>query len=65
MDVDPDTMAAVSVEAWVMGRAATLMARNKAISPEQAVEQALVDLRRKYPAFGGALRGLNAQSILS
>ena len=65
MDVDPDTMAAIAVEAWVLGRAAILMARTKGLSHDQAVEQALVDLRKKYPALGGSLRNLTAKSLLS
>jgi hypothetical protein len=64
MDVDPDMMAAVAVEAWVMARAATLLAHQKGLSPQHAVDQALVDLRRKYPALGGSLRGLDAKGIL-
>lgn len=64
MDVDPDLMAAVAVEAWLMARAATLMARNPKLGHEAAVGQALVDLRRKYPALGGSLRGIDAKGFL-
>jgi nitrate reductase assembly molybdenum cofactor insertion protein NarJ len=64
MDVDPDTMAAVAVEAWVMARAATLSAGNPKLAHEAAVGQALVDLRRKYPALGGTLRGMDAKEFL-
>lgn len=65
MDVDPDTVAAIAVEAWVMARARSLIALTPSLGQEQAIEQALVDLRRKRPALGGALRALNAKDFLA
>jgi hypothetical protein len=63
MDVNPDLIAAVAVEAWVMARCAAVVASNPGVPREQAVEQSIAELRRRYPHLGGTVRQLNAAAI--
>lgn len=58
MDANPDLVAAVAVEAWLMARSAALRLETPAMSGEQATQQALAELRQRYPALGGTLRRL-------
>jgi hypothetical protein len=63
MDVNPDLIAAVSVEAWVMARCAAIVIVNPGMSRDQAVEQSIKELRTRYPSLGGTVRRLNAAAI--
>lgn len=58
MDVNPDIVAAVAMEAWLMARTEALRTGPPLMTQDAATRQAIEELKDRYPALGGALRRL-------
>ena len=58
MDVNPDIVAAVAIEAWLMARTQALRMGPPTMTQDAATKQAIEELKDRYPAMGGALRRL-------
>jgi hypothetical protein len=56
MDVNPDVIATVAIEAWLMARTETLRTGPPTLTSEEATQRAIAELKHRYPDIGGALR---------
>jgi hypothetical protein len=62
MDVNPDLIATVAIEAWLMARTEALRTGPPKTTQDEATKRAIAELKERYPAIGGALRRLTVQN---
>lgn len=56
--VDPDLIAEMATEAWLMARKDSLRSAGPGMDADAATTQAILEFKARYPALGGTLRRL-------